>query len=139
MTRMRTFVDSGLLILAARGDHRLSQRAIDVLDAPDREYVTSDFVRLEVLPKAVYNRQLDEAEFYRAFFAGVHETVEPSAALVDQASAEAEQSGLSAIDALHVAAAKQARCDELVTTEKTTKPLFRVSGLKINTIRASSR
>lgn len=38
-------------------------------------------------------------------------------------------------DALHIAAAKRAACDEFVTAEKPTKPLFRVAGIQVTTIR----
>jgi predicted nucleic acid-binding protein len=109
-----------------------------ILDDPDREFVTSDFVELEVLPKAIYNRKDDEADFYRTFIAAAQDIVRSSQALVTQAKAEAEQAGLSAVDALHVAAARFSRCDELVTTERPTSPLFRVTGLAIATIHDGS-
>lgn len=135
MTRIRTFIDACLLITAARGADELSELAIEILDDPNRDFVSSDFVRLEVLPKAIFNQQEDEAEFYRAFLDGAHTSVRSSAALVSHAQSEAEQAGLSAIDALHVAAAKEANCQELVTAERPAKPLFRVAGLNIATIR----
>ncbi len=40
---------------------------------------------------------------------------------------EAIKHGIPVIDALHVAAANLARCEILVTTEKTTKPIFRTT------------
>jgi predicted nucleic acid-binding protein len=97
--------------------------------------VTSDFVHLEVLPKAVYQRQQAEVLFYRAFFARAKQTVKASSSLIAQAVREAEQAGLSAVDALHVAAAKKAKCHELISAEKSDKPLFRVVGLNIKSIR----
>lgn len=138
MTRVLTFVDSGVLILAARGTDALSQIAMQVLDDPNRDFVTSDFVRLEVLPKAIYNLQADEADFYRAFFDAAAVAMSISGEFVARAEHEAEQAGLSAVDALHVAAAKEAGCSELVTAEKPTKPIFRVTGLAVTTIRPPS-
>lgn len=105
-----------------------------VLDDPKRVYATSDLVRLEVLPKAIYNKRDVEAVFYRLFFDGVEEVVAITPTLVSQALNEASQYGLSAIDALHIAAAKSAAVEEFVTVERTTKPLFRVSGLKVTTL-----
>ena len=105
-----------------------------VLDDPERVYVTSDLVRLEVLPKAMYNKRDVEAEFSRLFFDGVEEVVAITPTLVSQALHEASQYGLSAIDALHIAAAKSAAVEEFVTVERTTKPLFRVSGLTVTTL-----
>jgi predicted nucleic acid-binding protein len=131
MARTRTFIDAGVLMRAFRGEEDLAEVPLEVLDDPTRDFVTSDFVRLEVLPKPVCYRQDDEREFYESFFAGAKRTVHSSRALVQEAQYEAEQVGLNAVDALHVAAAKRARCAELVTTEKSTKPLFRVQGLAI--------
>jgi hypothetical protein len=46
----------------------------------------------------------------------------------------AEQAGLDALDALHIAAAKLGGAEEFVTTERLTTTLFRVVGLKMTTI-----
>ncbi len=63
-----TYIDSGVLIAAARGDTQLSTLALPYLADPNREYITSDYVRLEVLPKAVFHKREEEAEFYNEFF-----------------------------------------------------------------------
>ncbi|MEO8498675.1 MAG: type II toxin-antitoxin system VapC family toxin [Planctomycetota bacterium] len=138
MAKTRTFIDAGVLIAAARGTHELAERALEVLDDPNRDYVTSDFVRLEVLPKAVFNRKEAEAEFYRTFFDDARRTIKSSSTLVAEAQAEADIRGLSAVDALHVAAAKRAGCAEFLTTEKATKPLFSVSHLTVTSIRSDA-
>ncbi len=64
-----TFIDSGVLIAAVRRTDEVARRAMEVLDDPDRAFASSVFVRLEVLPKALYNNSRVEAEFYEAFFA----------------------------------------------------------------------
>lgn len=134
MARIRTFVDSGVLIAAFKGAGRLGEAALSILEDANRDFISSDFVRLEVLPKPIcYGRQ-DEFDFYETFFASVRRMIHSSRKLVQEAQAEAEFVGLSAVDALHVAAAKRGRCDELVTTERPEKPLFRVSDLAIITI-----
>jgi hypothetical protein len=92
--------------------------------------VTSDFVRLEVMPKPTYHRRVDEVAFYEAFFA-IATHVALSQGLVDAALREAKECGLNAVDALHVAAAKASRCTEFYTTEGTEKPVFRVTGIKL--------
>ena len=66
-----TFVDAGVLIAAARGITEVSAQAMAILDDPDRSFASSEFVRLEVLPKALFNRKSDEAEFYFEFFHAV--------------------------------------------------------------------
>ena len=42
--------------------------------------------------------------------------------------------GLAAMDALHVAAALEIQADELITTEKQTKPMHRVREIQIVSI-----
>ncbi|HEY7496516.1 MAG TPA: PIN domain-containing protein [Candidatus Tectomicrobia bacterium] len=136
---IRTFVDSGVLISAATGRDALFDKALDILDDPERVLITSDFVRLEVLPKAMYFQRQDEVEFYETFFASVEQTVHISEALIAQAHIEAQNAGLGALDALHVAAAKASAAEELVTTERPTTALFRVAGITVTTIRPVER
>jgi predicted nucleic acid-binding protein len=52
---MRTFIDAGVLIAAARGKDAPSMSALEILDDQSREFVSSPFIELEVLPKAIYN------------------------------------------------------------------------------------
>jgi predicted nucleic acid-binding protein len=53
---------------------------------------------------------------------------------VRQAYDLAVRFGLSALDALHVAAAINVGGEELVTTEKPTKPLHQATGIRIRSI-----
>jgi hypothetical protein len=130
----RTFLEAGVLIAAIRGTPEIADRAMELLNDPERLFVSSDFVQLEVLPKAVYFRHTAEASFYRAYFASVTEMVPVSQALVSQASEQAQRAGLAAIDALHVAAARAGEPAELITVERPGKPLFRVEGLMVRTL-----
>jgi len=131
---IRTFVDSGVLIAAARGTDAIAIRALEILDEPNRWLISSDFVRLEVIPKAIYEERQAEVEFYDEFFERVRTHVHSSRTLVEEAQSEACVAGLSAVDALHVAAAKRATSAELVTTERNTKPLFRATGILVRSI-----
>jgi predicted nucleic acid-binding protein len=130
----RTFLDAGVLIAAIRGTPEIADRAMELLNDPERLFVSSDFVQLEVLPKAVDFRHTAEASFYRAYFASVTEMVPVSQALVAQASEQAQQAGLAAMDALHVAAARAGEATEFMTVEHPGKPLFRVEGLTVRTL-----
>lgn len=134
----RTFLDAGVLIAAVRGQPHVAARALAILDDPAREFVSSEFVKLEVLPKARYYQKTAEVEFYEAFFALVSHWAGPLADIVTAAQAEAARAGLSAIDALHVAAAVAAGADELVTTEKPARPLHRTRAIKVISIQADS-
>ena len=132
---MRTFIDAGVLIAAATGRDALFARAWDILDDPERVFLTSEFVRLEVFPKALYFHHQEEAEWYAMFFTEIAEIVPLSDTIMTQAHHEAEQAGLDVLDALHIAAAKLGGAEEFVATERLTTALFRVVGLKMTTIR----
>ena len=79
---IRTFLDASVLIAAIRGAPIPIERALGVLNDPERVFIASDFVRLEVLPKPLYFRQQSEVDFYEAYFAMVADMVEVSPALV---------------------------------------------------------
>jgi predicted nucleic acid-binding protein len=100
----------------------------------DREFVSSRFLKLEVLPKAVYHQQSDEALFYEDFFSAVVTWTSDEDAIVDEAYQIACTYGLAGMDSLHIASAVALGADELVTTEKPTKPMFRVPLLRIFSI-----
>jgi hypothetical protein len=51
------FVDAAVLIAAARGGSEQAARAMEILDDPEREFAASAFLRLEVLPQAVFNKR----------------------------------------------------------------------------------
>lgn len=133
-----TFVDASVLIAAFRGQEDVAIKAIEILDDPERNFVSSDFVKLEVLPKPEYLHKVEEKEFYNAFFDAVTKWENISGQLVENAFNEACKVGLSAIDALHITMAKVAKADEFITAEKDTKPFFKVSDIAIKTIRPPS-
>lgn len=129
-----TYIDSGILIAAFRGPEDISRCARELLDDDNREFASSDFVKLELLPKAVYNKKETELSFYEAFFESVKHWADLDGALVRKAIDEAEHAGLNAMDALHVAAAVAVGSSELVTTERPEKPIHRVNSIKIQSI-----
>src|SRR5215210_2994534 len=122
---IRTYVDAGVLITAARGIVPIAIKALEILDDPNREFVSSVFVKLEVLPKARYNKNEAEAEFYTTFFEAVTDWADTLDTIVREAFNEACGSGLAAMDALHVASAATLGAEELVTTERSEKPIHR--------------
>ena len=132
---IRTFLDGGVLIAAIRGLPVPTERALGVINDPERVFLASDFVRLEVLPKALYFRQQDEVDFYETYCAIVVEMVTVSPALVMQAYTEAQHVGLAGMDALRIAAAKAGGVEEFIPTERPTTALFRVTGMTMTTLR----
>lgn len=130
----RTFIDAGVLVAAARGVGEISEKALEVLQDSDREFASSIFIKLEVLPKAIYNRQTDEAEFYETFFNAVTYWANDVERIIEEAYRIACTYGLASMDSLHVAAALLVGAEELVTTEKPTKPMYRVTGIQFISI-----
>ncbi len=130
-SRILTFVDASVLIYAAvkptpaTFPRRL--RALQVLGDPDREFVASEYLRLEVLPLAHYFNKSKEVAFYETFFASVTVWVDPID-IIKSAHTLASKYGLGALDALHVTAAEQVGA-ELVSAEKPTKPIYRAYAL----------
>lgn len=61
----RTFIDSGVLIGAARGTDAVSGKARAVLTDANRQFIASDLVRLEVLPKRRISSERRKSRFIR--------------------------------------------------------------------------
>ena len=81
--KIRTFVDSGVLITAARGSGESAYNALAILDDPEREFVSSFFIRLEVIPKPSYFNRESELSFYNNFFDAVAIWADPKGILDD--------------------------------------------------------
>ena len=133
---VRTYIDSGVLIYAWRGDGPLGDAARAFLYDPLREYVTSDYVKVELLPKCMYHENFDEERFYADFFSSASVQVPSGDDLLALAIAEGARTGISGIDAIHVACALVAEAQELITAEKPSKPINRAVGITVISIRS---
>lgn len=127
---IRTFLDSGVLIAAARSLDPYGERALKFLGDPNRVFLTSPFVHLEVVPKATFFKRRPERSFYDRYFKNAAwfrdvDKIEVAAQM------EAAKAGLGAMDALHLAAAHLSRADEFVTTEKPNRAIHRSSLVKV--------
>ena len=89
----RTFVDSGVLIAALRGRPDIAVRAMEILDDADREFASSVFVKLEVLPKAFYLKRRHEVQFYTEFFNAVAHWADSIEQVVQDADRQARTWG----------------------------------------------
>ncbi|GAP96018.1 type II toxin-antitoxin system VapC family toxin [Leptolyngbya sp. NIES-2104] len=123
------YLDSGILINAFRGIDQVGIRALQVLNDSTLQFASSEFVRLETLPKALYHQQSDEAEFYEAFFEAEILWASNLDQIVQTGKLIARTYGLAGMDALHIAAALSVGAEEFITTEKPTKPLHRVKDI----------
>jgi len=130
----RTYLDSGVLLAAFAAQGKVGAEALEVLDDPDRQLVVSDAVKLELLPKPIHERRKEEVEFYHTVFEQA-ECLPWRLDTLQNAQGVAELHGIAAMDAIHVATALDAGVDEFVTAEKSTKPMFRVTKLRMQSIR----
>lgn len=129
---IRTFVDSGVLIAAAKADHTAAEPALRLLEHPDRRMLTSVFVRLEVYPKTGFHGYALQRAFLNEYFMDpALEWARDLNGLINRAISESERHGLAAMDALHAAAALLLGAGEFVTTEKAGKPIYRVEGFQV--------
>ncbi len=129
-----TYIDSGVLIFAARGTTAAAGLALPFLADPGREYVTSDYVRLEVLPKATFHKRTAEVEFYNLFFTTTTRSIPTSEALLECALDEACKTGIQGLDAVHIACAVFAGAEEFITSEKGNQPIHRTKLVKMVSI-----
>jgi predicted nucleic acid-binding protein len=123
---IRTFLDSGVLIAAFKGAPRLRETALGILEDSSRILLTSPYVRLEVLPKAMFHKQTAETHFYESFFARAF-FARDIRAILALAEREAAVAGVGAMDSLHLAAAHLLKADEFLTTERPSKSIHRSS------------
>jgi len=82
------------------------------------------------LAKGRHRREVEVA-YHQWYFGRVVAFAQLDNALVARAEEEALRLGLSALDALHVAAAVSLGADELVTTERPTTPIQRAAGVAV--------
>ncbi|MCX5823957.1 MAG: PIN domain-containing protein [Deltaproteobacteria bacterium] len=127
----RTYLDANVLIAAFRGESDIVFHSLEALDDPERQFVVSDYLRLEVLPKPTFLGRHEEVQFMQTFLEEAAEDVPSSQELTRRAVSLASQYDMTPIDALHVGAAVTAAMNELVTIEKATKPMCRVMEIKV--------
>lgn len=128
-----TYIDSGVLISAACGEPNIAKKAMDYLDDPNRDFASSILVKLEVLPKAIYNKS-ESLPFYEQFFSMVAAFSDSCDDYIEDAFLEAKTYGISGVDALHISTAKRLNAIDFVTKEKSSKPLFRTKTINVISI-----
>lgn len=136
-----TYLDAGVLIWFGKSDNPTKRlTAVNILADPNRVFIASRFLKLELLTQPLYFGREKEVRDYLAFFKAVSGWAEKKASLtkiMDLAEQKATQYNLGALDALHIACALVSGVEELITTEKPTKPLCRVTDLTVISIYTS--
>lgn len=126
-----TYLDSGVLIALFRASDNLAFKAQTIVDDSTRIFASSDFVKLETLSKAIFHKQIDEVEFYSVFFDMCNVWANDLNTIFKLAEDLASKYGLNALDALQIASGISVNAEEFITTEKPTKPLHRVTDIKV--------
>ncbi|MBS1790092.1 MAG: type II toxin-antitoxin system VapC family toxin [Acidobacteria bacterium] len=121
--KILTYADSNILIYAvSQKNFNLRLKALGILGDKRREYLASEFLRLETLPYAINAGRSKEVAFLQSFFnRHVSQWVEDERVLFSTASWLIERFNIQLMDALHLAAAMEYDAD-FVTGEKPTKP-----------------
>lgn len=79
---IQTYLNAGVLIASVPGHPGPARSAYDLLEDPEREFVASVFLRLEVLPKANHQRSASEVAFYWRYFERVLGWIAPQEAIL---------------------------------------------------------
>ncbi len=103
-----------------------------------RESFACDNVKLELLPKPTFEKRRVEIEFYNEHFKSTAGSEPFSQELGAAALALAKRYGLSAGDALNLAAAIRQGAEEFITSELPGKPVFRVAGIRVVSLHGRS-
>ena len=136
---MKTFLDSGALLSAWRGGASPQSRAaLSIMADERRAFFTCDNVKLELLPKPSYEKRRVECAFYQEHFNSAVATEPFSPELGNEALSLAKRYGLSAGDALNLAAAIRQGAEEFITSELPGKPIFRVAEIRVVSLSAAS-
>jgi predicted nucleic acid-binding protein len=122
-------LDSGVLLTAWKGKNRTM--ALSLLEDAEREFVTGQMVRLELIPKAAYQKQAAELELYETHFAMAQSEEPLSKDLGLEAFSLAKKYGLAAADAINIAAAIRQGAQQFITSELPGKPIFRVREVQV--------
>ena len=130
MPKKLTFLDAGVLMAGARESSQLREVALQIINDPDREFITTNFVRLETELKCDYYGYQEQMKFYEIFFQYV-DSYDGYEEIVAEAFRVGKRFGLNAMDALHIAAARLIGVEEFITTERPASPFRNVKGVKI--------
>ena len=133
MPKKKTYVDASVLIAAFQGQQEIGEKALMILDDPEREFIVSDYLRLEVIPKPSFHRRQEEVEFMEAFFESASEDISSTSTITSDAIKIASKHDLHPLDALHVSMLVNTET-EFITVEKKTKPFFRVGNLTVKSL-----
>ena len=130
-----TYLDSSVLLCVLHGKGATFAKSYQIINEPSRRFLSSDYVRLETLPKPTFYKKQEALNFLNEFF-GKARIVASDADITKAALGLACKHDINAADALHLSSAVAGKATEFVTAEQNTKPVFRATetGVKLTSI-----
>jgi len=135
MSKIKTYIDADVLIAAFRGEEAICRKAMEIIDDPDRQFIVSDYLKLEVIPKPTFHRFKEEMEFMETFFNSAWLNVDATPSITTKAITLACQYNLGVLDALHAGTVAESETDVFITLERPTSPLCQVQEIRIESLR----
>ncbi len=126
----RVFLDANVIIAMFRGSNDIARKAFEIINDSEIQIICSDALWLELMPKPLFNKNQEEVEFYQTIF-DRSEYANWDLAVLNDAKNIAKGYGIAAMDAIHISTAVHSKVDSFYTTEKHTKPMFRVPNIKV--------
>ena len=120
--RILTYTDACLLITAFRNEDERGVAANIILNDERRDFIVSDPLWLELMPKPLFYKRTEEVDFYASFFGRAQQRLSWNTATQKRAHALASTYGLAAMDAIHIAFALEAGADQFISAENSTEP-----------------
>jgi predicted nucleic acid-binding protein len=136
MPKTKTFVDSNVLITAFQGTNEVWQKAMEIIDDPEREFIVSDYLKLEVVPQPTFHQRHSEIQFMQTFLDSATVYARANGQITNEALTLACRYSLGAMDALHAGTAILLKADELITLEKPEKPLCQIKEIQVVSLRS---
>lgn len=136
MSLIKTYLDTGIYIIPLRNKNPLATaRALQLINSPHRARVTSDVLRLELLPNSLRRHDLKQINQINGWINQAPEFIRLDDTIINLAIAEqaAVKDTLGIADLLHITIAKQAGCADFITTELPGSPLYQFAGINIVT------
>jgi predicted nucleic acid-binding protein len=133
---IRTYPDANVLIAVDRAKEPELSAALAILDDPNRTFVVSPLLALEVLPSAAAADHREFLKFWEAFV-GNADRADDLGRIVESAfKVRVAEPSIGGLDAMHIAAAHISRCDELVTFERSKRAMHRTKLVRVVSLRA---
>ena len=127
----RIFLDSNVLLYAFKGQRPLADECGKILAMPGIIFLSSIFLKLELLPIPRAFKLEKESQFLERFFRETQDVAIDLGDIVKKAEILAAKYGLGPMDALHISAAFLGNAKTFYTVEKPTKPLCRVTEVNV--------